>query len=196
MFSFSFFIDRYEGFATFFNSQIYFTEAIISERLKRGIKHIFGCYDDYELHFITNGGDSVESLWELKINYKNRTLTVDGHEYHEGDWISLNGSTGNIIEGKVSTIEPELSGEFAEIMVLSDKYATMQVRTNADSPKDAKIARSFGAQGIGLTRTEHMFFEEDRIAKMRKMIVAKEVEERKAAINELLPNQKGELKGM
>ena len=93
----------------------------------------------------------VSGAGALKINYKKRTLTVDGHEYHEGDWISLNGSTGNIIEGKVATIEPELSGEFAEIMELSAKYSKMKVRTNADSPKDAKIARRFGAQGIGLT---------------------------------------------
>jgi pyruvate,orthophosphate dikinase len=88
----------------------------------------------------------VSGAGALKINYKNRTLIVDGHEYHEGDWISLNGSTGNIIEGKVATIEPELSGEFAEIMELSAKYSKMKVRTNADSPKDAKVARRFGAQ--------------------------------------------------
>ncbi len=85
----------------------------------------------------------VSGAGALKINYKNRTLTVDGHEYHEGDWISLNGSTGNIIEGKVATSEPELSGEFAEIMELSDKYATMQVRTNADTPTDALVAVKF-----------------------------------------------------
>ncbi|HEX9600629.1 MAG TPA: pyruvate, phosphate dikinase, partial [Mariniflexile sp.] len=114
----------------------------------------------------------ISGAGALKINYKTRTLTVDDHEYHEGDWISLNGSTGNIIEGKVETVEPELSGEFAEIMTLTDKYAHMKVRTNADSPKDAKIARNFGAQGIGLTRTEHMFFEVDRIKAMREMILA------------------------
>ena len=138
----------------------------------------------------------VSGAGALKINYKNRTLTVDGHEYHEGDWISLNGSTGNIIEGKVSTIEPELSGEFAEIMVLSDKYATMQVRTNADSPKDAKIARSFGAQGIGLTRTEHMFFEVDRIKAMREMILSDTVKGRKLALDQLLPMQRSDFEGI
>jgi len=138
----------------------------------------------------------VSGAGALKINYKARTLTVDGKEYHEGDWISLNGSTGNIIEGKVATIEPELSGEFAELMNLSDKYATMQVRTNADTPKDAKIARSFGAQGIGLTRTEHMFFEVDRIKAMREMILADTVKGRKHALEQLLPMQRNDFEGI
>jgi pyruvate,orthophosphate dikinase len=138
----------------------------------------------------------VSGAGALKINYKNRTLTVDGHEYHEGDWISLNGSTGNIIEGKVATIEPELSGEFAEIMELSNKYATMAVRTNADSPKDARVARSFGAQGIGLTRTEHMFFEVDRIKAMREMILADTVKGRKQALDQLLPMQREDFEGI
>ncbi len=138
----------------------------------------------------------VSGAGALKINYKNRTLTVDGHEYHEGDWISLNGSTGNIIEGKVATIEPELSGEFAEIMDLSDKYSKMKVRTNADSPKDAKVARGFGAQGIGLTRTEHMFFEVDRIKAMREMILAETVKGRKQALDQLLPMQREDFEGI
>ncbi|MDH5414106.1 MAG: pyruvate, phosphate dikinase, partial [Flavobacteriaceae bacterium] len=138
----------------------------------------------------------VSGAGALKINYKNRTLTVDGKEYHEGDWISLNGSTGNIIEGKVATIEPELSGEFAEIMDLSDKFGTMKVRTNADSPKDAKIARNFGAQGIGLTRTEHMFFEVDRIKAMREMILADTVKGRKLALDQLLPMQREDFEGI
>ncbi len=138
----------------------------------------------------------VSGAGALKIDYKTRTLTVDGHEYHEGDWISLNGSTGNIIEGKVATIEPELSGEFAEIMKLSDKFATMKVRTNADTPKDAKAARSFGAQGIGLTRTEHMFFEVDRIKAMREMILADTVNGRKRALRHLLPMQREDFEGI
>ena len=138
----------------------------------------------------------VSGAGALKINYKNRTLTVDGHEYHEGDWISLNGSTGNIIEGKVATIEPELSGEFAEIMELSDKFATMKVRTNADSPKDAKVAVKFGAQGIGLTRTEHMFFEVDRIKAMREMILSDTVKGRKEALDQLLPMQRSDFEGI
>jgi pyruvate,orthophosphate dikinase len=138
----------------------------------------------------------VSGAGALKINYKNRTLTVDGHEYHEGDWISLNGSTGNIIEGKVATVEPELSGEFAEIMELSDKYSKMKVRTNADTPRDAKIARNFGAQGIGLTRTEHMFFEVDRIKAMREMILAETVKGRKHALEQLLPMQREDFEGI
>jgi pyruvate,orthophosphate dikinase len=138
----------------------------------------------------------VSGAGALKINYKNRTLTVDGHEYHEGDWISLNGSTGNIIEGKVATIEPELSGEFAEIMELSNKYSKMKVRTNADTPKDARVARSFGAQGIGLTRTEHMFFEVDRIKAMREMILAETVKGRKEALEQLLPMQREDFEGI
>ena len=138
----------------------------------------------------------ISGAGALKINYKNRTLTVDGKEYQEGDWISLNGSTGNIIEGKVATSEPELSGEFAEIMVLADKYATMDVRTNADSPKDAKIARNFGAKGIGLTRTEHMFFEVDRIRAMREMILADTVKGRKHALEDLLPMQRSDFEGI
>jgi len=138
----------------------------------------------------------VSGAGALKINYKTRTLTVDGKDYHEGDWISLNGTTGNIIEGKVATIEPELSGEFSEIMDLSDKFATMKVRTNADSPKDAKVARSFGAQGIGLTRTEHMFFEVDRIKAMREMILADTVKGRKQALLDLLPMQREDFEGI
>ena len=138
----------------------------------------------------------ISGAGALKINYKARTLTVGDHEYHEGDWISLNGSTGNIIEGKVATVEPELSGEFAEVMKLSDKYAVMKVRTNADSPKDAQVARSFGAQGIGLTRTEHMFFEVDRIKAMREMILSDTVKGRKQALEELLPMQRSDFEGI
>ncbi len=138
----------------------------------------------------------ISGAGALKINYKTRTLTVDGHEYHEGDWISLNGSTGNIIEGKVATMEPELSGEFAEVMELTNKYGEMKVRTNADTPKDAKIARNFGALGIGLTRTEHMFFQVDRIKAMREMILADTVKGRKQALEELLPMQRTDFEGI
>ena len=138
----------------------------------------------------------ISGAGALKINYKTRTLKVEGREFHDGDWISLNGSTGNIIEGKVATREPELSGEFGELMELADKYATMKVRTNADTPKDAKVARSFGAQGIGLTRTEHMFFEVDRIKAMREMILASTVKGRKQALKDLLPMQRSDFEGI
>lgn len=138
----------------------------------------------------------ISGAGALKIDYKKRLLTVDGKEFHEGDWISLNGSTGNIIDGKVATIEPELSGEFAKVMDLSDEYATMKVRTNADTPKDARVARNFGAQGIGLTRTEHMFFEVDRIKAMREMILSDTVKGRKEALKELLPMQREDFEGI
>ena len=138
----------------------------------------------------------VSGAGALKINYKNRSMRVGDKVYHEGDWISLNGSTGNIFEGKVATREPELSGEFAEIMELADKYSKMKVRTNADTPKDAKVARNFGAQGIGLTRTEHMFFEVDRIKAMREMILAGTVKGRRHALDELLPMQREDFEGI
>ncbi|WP_299364357.1 pyruvate, phosphate dikinase [Winogradskyella sp.] len=138
----------------------------------------------------------ISGAGALKINYKNRTLTVDGNVYHDGDWISLNGSTGNVIEGKVETMEPKLGGDFAELMQLTNKYRKMKVRTNADTPRDAKTARSFGAEGIGLTRTEHMFFELDRIKAMREMILADTVKERKQALEELLPMQRADFEGI
>ena len=138
----------------------------------------------------------VSGAGALKINYKTRTLTVGDHVYHEGDWISINGSTGNILEGKVGTKEPELSGEFAELMDLADRYATMEVRTNADTPKDALVARNFGAKGIGLTRTEHMFFELDRIKAMREMILADTTKGRKQALRQLLPMQRADFEGI
>ena len=138
----------------------------------------------------------VSGAGALKINYKSRSMRIGDKVYHEGDWISLNGSTGNIFEGKVATREPELSGEFAEIMELADKYSNMKVRTNADTPKDAKVARNFGAQGIGLTRTEHMFFEVDRIKAMREMILAETVKGRRHALEELLPMQREDFEGI
>ncbi|MGV8947120.1 MAG: pyruvate, phosphate dikinase [Lutibacter sp.] len=138
----------------------------------------------------------ISGVGALQIDYKTRTMVINGKTYHEGTWISLNGSTGHIFEGKLATVEPELSGEFGEIMELSDKHSTMKVRTNADTPKDAKTARNFGAQGIGLTRTEHMFFEEDRIKAMREMIIADTVEGRKEALVKLLPMQRSDFEGI
>ena len=138
----------------------------------------------------------VSGAGAIRINYKTRVMIVDGKEFHEGDWISLNGSTGNIFEGKIATVEPELGGEFGQIMDLADKYATMDFRTNADTPKDASIARSFGAKGIGLTRTEHMFFEVDRIKAMREMILADTVKGRKQALEQLLPMQREDFEGI
>lgn len=138
----------------------------------------------------------VSGAGALNINYKDRLMTVGGKEYHEGDWISLNGSTGNIIEGKVATVEPELSGELAELLELSDHFSVTKVRTNADTPKDAVAARNFGAKGIGLTRTEHMFFGPDRIRAMREMILADTRNGRRRALQELLPMQRGDFEGI
>ena len=138
----------------------------------------------------------VSGAGAIKIDYKNRKFEADGRVFHEGDWISLNGSTGNIIDGKVPTIEAKLSGEFAEIMKLADKYRKMEVRTNADTPKDSKLARTFGAEGIGLTRTEHMFFEGNRIIAMREMILASTEKGRKRALAKLLPMQRGDFEAI
>ncbi|TBW27092.1 pyruvate, phosphate dikinase [Gramella sp. KN1008] len=138
----------------------------------------------------------VSGAGALNIDYKKREMKVGDKEYHEGDWISLNGSTGNIIEGKVATVEPELSDDLAEILELSDAFSSMKVRTNADTPNDAIAARNFGARGIGLTRTEHMFFGQDRIRAMREMILADTRNGRRRALRELLPMQRGDFEGI
>lgn len=138
----------------------------------------------------------VSGCGEIKINEEAKTFTIAGQIVKEGDYISLDGSAGNIYIEDIKTVDPEISGHFKTFMTWADEYRTLKVRTNADSPKDALNAVEFGAEGIGLCRTEHMFFEEDRIPKIRKMIVSKNVEERKAALEELVPFQKGDFKGM
>ena len=138
----------------------------------------------------------VSGAGDLQIDYKARTITVGNKKYKEGDWISLDGSTGIIYEGKVSTIDAEVSGDFAKLMELADKYARLKVRANADTPRDAKTAFRFGAQGIGLCRTEHMFFEADRIAAFREMICSDTVEERKAALAKIEPMQQGDFEAL
>jgi pyruvate,orthophosphate dikinase len=138
----------------------------------------------------------VAGAGSILVNYKNRTLSVDNQTFSEGAWVSLNGSSGELYEGKLATINPELSGDFGEIMTLADKYATMKVRTNADTPKDSKVARDFGAQGIGLTRTEHMFFEGDRIKAMREMILAEDEAGRRKSLDKLLPIQRKDFEGI
>ena len=138
----------------------------------------------------------VSGAGTLVIDYKKRTLTVDGITFNEGDYISLNGSTGQVIEGKVETKAPELSGDFAELMDICDKYARLGVRTNADTPHDAQVARDFGAIGIGLCRTEHMFFEGEKIKAMREMILAETTKEREVALAKLLPYQKADFIGI
>lgn len=138
----------------------------------------------------------VSGAGALQIDYKARTLTIDGQVFNDGDWLSLNGTTGEVYEGKVQTSEPEVSGDFGLILDLAEKYTRMDVRTNADSPKDAKIARDFGAKGIGLCRTEHMFFEGDRIKAMREMILASSTEGRERALAKLLPYQREDFEGI
>jgi pyruvate,orthophosphate dikinase len=138
----------------------------------------------------------VSGAGSIKINYKERTMTVDGVVFKEGDFISLNGSTGELFAGKIDTMNAELSGDFAELMSLADKYSTMKVRTNADTPHDSTVAREFGAQGIGLCRTEHMFFEGDRIKPMREMILASDEAGRRKALEKLLPIQREDFEGI
>ncbi len=138
----------------------------------------------------------VTGAGSIVIDYKNRTMTTRGKTYHEGDWISLNGSTGQVFEGKIETVAPELSGDFAELMQLADKYTRMYVRTNADTPQDATVARKFGARGIGLCRTEHMFFTGVRINAMREMILADNEEGRRKALDKLLPMQRSDFEGI
>ena len=138
----------------------------------------------------------VSGAGEILVDYKAKTLTMNGKTYNEGDWISLNGSTGDVYDGQVPTTEPELSGDFGAIMNLAAKYTKTLVRTNADTPRDARQARKFGAQGIGLCRTEHMFFEGDRIKAVREMILASDEEGRRIALAKLLPMQRSDFEGI
>lgn len=138
----------------------------------------------------------VSGAGNIKIDYKTRTMVIDGKTFNEGDWISLNGSTGQVLDGKVKTMAAELSGDFADLMALADKHSRMLVRTNADTPRDSKVARQFGAQGIGLCRTEHMFFEGDRIKAMREMILANDETGRRKALEKLLPIQREDFEGI
>ena len=138
----------------------------------------------------------VSGAGAINVNYKNKTVEIEGVTYKEGDYISLNGSTGQVYAGQIPTKAAELSGDFKALMDLCDKYTVLQVRTNADTPHDAKIAREFGAKGIGLTLTEHMFFEDQKIIAMREMILADTVEGREKALAKLLPYQKADFKGI
>ena len=134
----------------------------------------------------------VSGCGDIAMDEENKKFTLAGKEYHEGDPISIDGTTGNIYDGLISTVDATIAGEFGRIMAWADKYRTLKVRTNADTPADAKKARELGAEGIGLCRTEHMFFEEDRIAAFREMICADTVEEREAALDKILPYQQGD----
>ena len=138
----------------------------------------------------------VSGCGEIKIDEEAKKFELGGYTFHEGDYISLDGTTGKIYKGDIKTVEASVSGNFGRIMAWADKYRKLGVRTNADNPRDTKNAVHLGAEGIGLCRTEHMFFEEDRIPKIRKMILAETVEAREAALNELIPFQKSDFKAM
>ncbi len=138
----------------------------------------------------------VSGCGDIAMDEENKKFTLAGKEYHEGDPISIDGTTGNIYDGLIPTVDATIAGEFGRIMAWADKYRTLKVRTNADTPADAKKARELGAEGIGLCRTEHMFFEEDRIAAFREMICSDTVEEREAALEKILPYQQGDFKAL
>ncbi len=138
----------------------------------------------------------VSGCGEISINEEEKVFELGGHEYHEGDYISLDGSTGKIYDGDIKTQEASISGNFSRIMGWADSFRKLKVRTNADTPEDAANAVKYGAEGIGLCRTEHMFFNPDRIPKIRRMILSRTVQEREKALNELIPYQKGDFKGI
>ncbi|MBL7111831.1 MAG: pyruvate, phosphate dikinase [Bacteroidales bacterium] len=138
----------------------------------------------------------VSGAGSCKIDYKTRVMKADGKVIKEGDWISINGTTGEVYDGQIGTSEPELSGDFGKLMDLADKHTRMNVRTNADTPRDSEVARNFGARGIGLCRTEHMFFEGERIIAMREMILAEDEEGRRKALAKLLPMQRADFEGI
>ena len=138
----------------------------------------------------------VAGCQDLSVDVANKTATCSGMTMKEGDWITLDGSTGEVMGGQLPTVDPELTGEFGTFMEWVDGYKTLKVRANADTPHDAQVARNFGAEGIGLTRTEHMFFEGDRIDAMREMILAEDLEGRKKALMKILPMQRGDFRGI
>ena len=138
----------------------------------------------------------VSGCGDIAMDEANKKFTLAGKEFHEGDYISIDGSTGNIYDGVIPTVDATIAGEFGRIMAWADKYRTLKVRTNADTPADAKKARELGAEGIGLCRTEHMFFEPDRIGAFREMICSDTVEEREAALDKILPYQQGDFEAL
>ena len=136
----------------------------------------------------------VSGCGDIVMDEANKTFTLGGKEFHEGDYLSIDGTTGKIYDGQIKTVDAKIAGEFGRVMAWADKYRRLKVRTNADTPRDARRARELGAEGIGLCRTEHMFFEEDRIAAFREMICSDTVEEREAALEKILPYQQGDFK--
>ncbi len=202
------------------SGQVYFTAADAVEAKKRGERAILvrletspedieGMYSSKGILTVRGGMTShaavvargmgtccVSGCNDIKIADDEKSFVIAGHTVNEGDFISLDGTTGNIYLEDVKTIDPEITGDFSTFMGWADKVRSLKVRTNADSPKDVRTAIDFGAEGVGLCRTEHMFFEEDRIPKIRSMIVSKSLEEREKALHELIPFQKSDFKGM
>ena len=138
----------------------------------------------------------VSGCGDIVMDEENKKFTLAGKEFHEGDYISIDGTTGNIYDGVIKTVDAQIAGTFGRVMAWADKYRTLKVRTNADTPADAKKARELGAEGIGLCRTEHMFFDPERIAAFREMICSDTVEEREEALNKILPYQQGDFKAL
>merc|ERR1711991_574745 len=140
------------------------------------------------------GRPCVSGSSEIEIDYENKIFKIKNNEIKEGDLITIDGSTGRIIKGEVKTVKPEISGDFSKLMSWADKFRKLKIRTNSETPLDSKTAREFGAEGIGLCRTEHMFFDEERILSVREMILSKSKEDRASALKKLLPHQKEDFK--
>jgi len=184
-------------------------EAVILVRMETSPEDIGGMHASKGILTATGGMTShaavvargmgkccVAGCGEIKINEAEKCFTASGVTVKEGDWLTINGTTGEVVEGQIKLVEPELSGEFARILELADKFRTLGVRTNADTPADSKTAREFGAEGIGLCRTEHMFFEGDRIDAVREMILSEDYEGRKKALDKVKPYQKEDFLGL
>ena len=169
------------------------TEEITGMKAAQGILTVRGGMT-YHAAVVARGMGTccVSGCGDIVMDEENKKFTLGGKEFHEGDYISIDGSTGNIYDGVIPTVDAQIAGEFGRIMAWADKYRKLKVRTNADTPADAKKARELGAEGIGLCRTEHMFFEADRIAAFREMICSDTVEEREAALNKILPYQQSD----
>ena len=168
-------------------------EDITGMKVSQGILTVRGGMTSHAAVVARGMGECcVSGCGDIAMDEENKKFTLAGKEFHEGDYISIDGSTGNIYDGQIATVDATIAGEFGRIMAWADKYRKLKVRTNADTPSDAKKARELGAEGIGLCRTEHMFFEEDRIAAFREMICSDTVEEREAALDKILPYQQGD----
>ena len=170
-------------------------EDIVGMQVSQGILTVRGGMTSHAAVVARGMGTCcVSGCGDIAMDEENKQFTLAGKTFHEGDWLSIDGTTGNIYDGEIKTVDATIAGEFGRVMAWADKYRKLKVRTNADTPADAKKARELGAEGIGLCRTEHMFFEEDRIAAFREMICSDTVEEREAALEKILPYQQNDFK--